>query len=137
MHEKNQAHGSIRVGRGRGGALALTALLASFAQRSAAAEQGFALNRFEPAERDSSWFALESLNLRGHGRWATGVIGDWAHRPLVIYDGSGNELQALLRDQVYAYVGGSVVFWDRLRLGLSFPVVLVSSSGAATPGGVL
>jgi OmpA-OmpF porin, OOP family len=126
--------GRGRARRARLAGLALTSLLASFAQRSSAAEEGFALNRFEPAERDSAWFALESLDLRGHGRWSTGVVGDWAHRPLVIYDSAGNELQALLRDQLYAYVGGSVVFWDRLRLSVSFPLVLVSTSGASNPG---
>ncbi|MEY2935826.1 MAG: hypothetical protein RL033_6575 [Pseudomonadota bacterium] len=101
---------------------------------ASAAEQGFALNRFEPAERDSEWFALQSLDLRGHGRWAIGIVGDWSHRPLVLYDAQGREVQALLRDQLYAYVGGSVILWERLRMGASFPLVLVSDGDAAQPG---
>jgi OOP family OmpA-OmpF porin len=112
-------------------------LLASFAllglERSASAE-GFALNRFEPSERGSDWFALESLDLRGRGRFAAGIVGDWAHRPLVIYDGAGNEIQALLKDQVYAYVGASIVWLDRIRLGATFPLVLVSTSDGALDG---
>jgi OOP family OmpA-OmpF porin len=98
------------------------------------AEDGFALNRFEPSERGSDWFALESLNLKGNGRWATGVVGDWSHRPLVLYDEAGNEVQALLGDQLYAYIGGSVVFADRIRMGLTFPVMLVSSGDPADAG---
>jgi hypothetical protein len=99
----------------------------------AAETDGFALNRFEPAERGSDWFALESLDLRGHGRWATGVVGDWSHRPLVLYDDAGNEVRALLRDQLYAYVGGSIVWFDRLRVSASFPLLLVNDVDAATP----
>jgi outer membrane protein OmpA-like peptidoglycan-associated protein len=99
-----------------------------------AAEEGFALDRFEPAERGSEWFALESLDFRGHGRFAVGIVGDWSHRPLVLYDESDNEVQELVGDQVYAYVGASVLFWDRLRLSGSMPVVLVNAGEDATPG---
>ena len=109
-------------------------LLLSALGGSASAEEGFALNRFEPSDRGSDWFALESLDLRGHGRWAAGIVGDWSHRPLVLYDESGNTVQALLEDQVYAYVGGSVVWWDRLRLSASFPMVLASTSESASAG---
>jgi outer membrane protein OmpA-like peptidoglycan-associated protein len=109
-------------------------LLVSTLGTSAMAQEGFALNRFEPSERGSEWFALDSLDLRGHGRWAAGVVGDWSHRPLVLYDEAGDKVQALLDDQVYAYVGGSVVWWDRLRLSASFPVVLASTTEAASEG---
>ena len=34
---------------------------------------GFAINRFDPSERGSEWFALESLDLRGEARLAFGV----------------------------------------------------------------
>lgn len=123
--------GAARLGRV---GLSLLVLASAAVGPARAAEQGFALNRFEPAEGDSDWFAMQSLDLRGHGRWATGIVGDWAHRPLVLYDAQGNEVQALLRDQLYAYLGGSVILWDRLRLGASFPLVLMSEGDAAAPG---
>lgn len=125
--------GNRTLGRAAGAAI-FSAFLVLPQERAARAAEtdGFALNRFEPAERGSDWFALESLDLRGHGRWATGVVGDWSHRPLVLYDGAGNEVRALLRDQLYAYVGGSVVWFDRLRASASFPLLLLNDGDAAT-----
>src|SRR5688572_18028686 len=137
----HRGSGDGRTARPQGGArrlrgvgLWLLALVCTSVQPARAAEQGFALNRFEPAEGDSDWFAMQSLDLRGHGRWATGIVGDWSHRPLVLYDAQGNEVQALLRDQLYAYLGASVVLWDRVRVGASFPLVLMSDGDAAQPG---
>src|SRR5688572_24043804 len=115
----------LALGRSPGRS-ALAGLLALSVATPAGAAEGFAINRFEPAERGSDWFELESLDFRGHGRWATGVVGDWAHRPLVIYDDAGEPLQAVLANQVFAYVGASAVWLDRWRLGLSFPLVLVN-----------
>ena len=69
---------------------ALTLLCAS----TALAEGGFALDRYEPSERGSDWFANESLDLRGNGRLALGAVGDYAYKPLVFYDANGDE-QAL------------------------------------------
>src|SRR5258708_6995739 len=90
------------------------ALLASllFATRTTPARaqqaEGFALNRFEPSERGGEWFALESLDLRGEGRVALGVVGDWGHKPLVLYATDGSEKNVLVEDQLFVHVGGGV-----------------------------
>ena len=52
---------------------------------------GFAIDRFDPSERGSEWFALESLDLRGEARLAFGVVGDWGHKPLVLYAPDGSQ----------------------------------------------
>jgi len=72
----------------------LLVLLAVPAYAQTTTQSGFALNRFDPSERGSDWFALESLDLRGHNRWAVGVVGDWAYKPLVLYDSAGDERTA-------------------------------------------
>src|SRR4051812_22971119 len=77
-----------------------------------AQSEGFAVNRFEPAERGSDWFSQESLDIAGHGRWAVGFTGDWAHKPLVVYDADGDEVAAILEDQVFAHLGGNVTIFD-------------------------
>ena len=54
-------------------------------EASYAQGQGFALNRFDPAERGSDWFVLDSLDLRGHLRPAVGLrrrLGLQAARPV-------------------------------------------------------
>lgn len=99
------------------------------------ASAGFALNRFDPSERGSDWFWAESLDLRGHNRWAIGLVGDWAYKPLVAYDADGEEVAAIVENQLYAHVGASAIFYDRLRLGVSAPVLLYQNGDDTTTGG--
>jgi OmpA-OmpF porin, OOP family len=91
----------------------------SFAQERG----GFSLNRFNPSERGSEWFSEDTLDLRGHLRFAVGAVGDYAHKPLVLYDEDDNEVSAIVKHQLHIHLGGSLVLWERLRLGLSVPVV--------------
>jgi OOP family OmpA-OmpF porin len=93
-----------------------------------AQQSGYALNRFEPAERGSDWFWGESLDLRGHGRVAVGLVADWAHEPLVGDNGQG--ATPVVRNQLFSHLGASVTLLDRLRFGLDMPVLLL---GDGTP----
>jgi outer membrane protein OmpA-like peptidoglycan-associated protein len=115
-----------------------TAAASCLAAMPAAAQsaEGFALDRFEPSERGSEWFALDSLDLRGHVRPAIGIVADYAYKPLVLYDASGDEKQALIKHQLFAHLGGSLVLWDRLRLGASLPVALVVDGSSGSVNGV-
>lgn len=115
--------------------LALAASLSAFSAQ-AQTKGGFALDRFDPSERGSDWFALESLDLRGNGRMALGVVGEWAYKPLVIYDENGDEVTAVVEHQVFAHVGGAVNLFDRLRLAASLPVSVVNSGDGGTVNGV-
>jgi outer membrane protein OmpA-like peptidoglycan-associated protein len=103
-------------------------LLASTAnaQSEPQAGQGFAINRYNPAERGSEWFATDSLDLRGHLRPALGLTMDYAHKPLAIYAGTGEERVVLIKNQLFMHLGGSFVLWDRLRLGVNLPVALLN-----------
>ena len=96
---------------------------------------GFALDRFDPSERGSDWFTTESMDFRGHLRPAAGVVGEWARKPLVSYQADGSERAALVRDQLFVHVGGSLVAWDRVRFGLNAPVALYQAGDDATVGG--
>ena len=57
---------------------------------------GCALPRFEPAASGSEWFALDSLDLRGHLRPAASLTFDYAYKPLVIYNADSTERAALV-----------------------------------------
>ena len=116
--------------RWAGLALALLALVP--ATPAQAQSQGFAINRFDPAERGSDWFAADSLDLRGHGRLALGVTGDFGHKPLVLYDRDGEELSAIIENQLFVHFGGSLVLWERLRLGVSMPLLAYQSGEGGT-----
>ncbi len=97
---------------------------------------GFAVDRFDPSERGSDWFTLESLDLRGHLRPAIGLVVDYAHRPLAFYDQNGNVVTSLVDNQLFAHVGGSLVLWERVRLGVNLPIGLYQNgdSGALSGG---
>jgi OOP family OmpA-OmpF porin len=98
------------------------------------ATPGMALNRFEPSERGSDWFANESLDLRGTARPALGVIGDYGYKAYVLRNPDGSENTGILVHQVYLHVGGALTLYDRLRIGVSLPIALVQHDG--TPGKV-
>ena len=118
---------------------AIGGLLAALLHGSVAAAQqaeGFALDRFEPAEHGSDWFAAESLDLRGHTRFAAGLVLDYGHKPLVLYDANGDELTAIVRSQLFGHVGGGVILWDRLRLSLNLPVAVFQDGDSGSSGGV-
>ena len=93
-------------------------------REAGAQQQGFALDQFDPAERGSDWFAVESLDLRGNVRPAIGVVMDGAYRPLAIYAPGGAVEESVVRNQVFAHAGASLVLWDRLRVGFNLPVAV-------------
>jgi len=83
---------------------------------------GFAIDRFEPSERGSEWFALDTLHIRGHLTPAAGVVADYGYKPLILRDQFSDEVGQLVKHQLFFHLGGSVVLWNRLRLGANLPL---------------
>ncbi len=115
--------------------VALTSLAGARAAR-AQQNQGFAIDRFDPANRGSDWFAADSLDLRGHGRLILGATADWANKPLVLYAPNGDEQQAVIENQLFVHVGADVLIGDRLRLGVNLPIAAYQSGSGVTIGGI-
>ncbi len=113
--------------------LTTTASFPAFAQSSPA--QGFALNRFDPSELGSEWFSLESLDLRGDGRLAFGVVGDWSHKPLVLYGADGSEKNQIVSDQLFVHAGGNIILANRFRLSASLPIAAYQKGNQVVVGG--
>ncbi|MDP9150038.1 MAG: OmpA family protein [Myxococcota bacterium] len=122
------------------GCVALCAVASS--AKAQPIQTGYASNNFEPSERGSDWFANESLDLRGPFRIAIGALGDYGYRGIIgQYKDDGNVAASVVRDQLILHVGASVVLAERLRIGLSLPVVLeqfghqaVDANGVQYPG---
>jgi outer membrane protein OmpA-like peptidoglycan-associated protein len=111
-------------------------ILASVFTASAAETTPQALNRFEPSERGSEWFVSESLDLRGKMRPAIGIVADYGYKPYVLVNRSnGEERSSVIASSFYLHPGASLVLWERLRLGLSFPIAVAQSGDSATIGG--
>ena len=117
--------------------VATTLSLIGAARHSQAQAQGFAINRFEPAERGSDWFVGESLDFRGEPSVAAGAVFDWAYAPLVLRGmGSpfGSSSRTVITDQILMHAGAAAVLGDRFRFALDLPVVLYQH-GQALSGG--
>src|SRR6185295_12492795 len=123
---------------GAGAAIAATLLFAAVPARAQTntTVKGFALDRFEPSGGGSDWFTLESIDFRGNGRPSLGVTGDFAYKPLVLYNRNDEEVATLIEQQLILHAGFSVNIFDRLRIGASLPIVLSQkgNDGATTVG---
>lgn len=105
----------------------VTTILILAITTTATAQEGFALDRFSPAERGSDWHANDSLDLRGHLRPAAGLVLDYARQPLVAYDAEGDVARAIIETQLFAHAGGALILAERLRLAVNLPLLLQSS----------
>jgi OmpA-OmpF porin, OOP family len=110
----------------------LTVASLLIAAPAAAQTGGFALDRFDPSERGSEWFAQDTLDLRGNLRPAIGVVGSWAYKPLVAYRADGEELAPIVRHQLVIHPGASLVVADRLRFAFNLPVALYQDGEPAS-----
>ncbi len=119
-----------------GGAAAATLFTADDARAQTEPTQGFSLNRFEPAERGSEWFAADTMDFRGKARPAIGATFDWGHKPLVVYNPDGSERTALVQNQVFVHIGAAFVLSERIRFGFNLPVAVYQQGTAASVQGV-
>lgn len=117
----------------RGVALISAALALGAPATALGQEKGFRVNRFEPAERGSDWFILDSLDLRAPTvRPAVGVIADY-HTPGLTTFGSNQ--QEVVANQLTLHGGASLTILDRVRLGLHLPFVATSEGAGHTIAG--
>ena len=65
-----------------------------------------------------------------------GATGDFGEKPLVLYNRDGDELKSIIEHQLYVHVGGSLVLWDRLRLGVNLPILAYQAGEGGTVQGV-
>ncbi len=103
---------------------------------SALAQDRFLVNRFEPSERGSDWFSLDSLDLRGEARPAIGVVGDYSARSLVLYNPDDSIKESVVRNQFIVHAGASFVFLNRFRIAADMPFQLFADGHNGTANGV-
>jgi len=102
---------------------------------TAQAEPGFAVARYEPAERGAGWLVVDALDFRARPRPTVGATIDYAYKPLVVYDDHGEERSALVRHQLLTHLGASFVLAERVRVGASLPLALYQDGESAFVGG--
>jgi outer membrane protein OmpA-like peptidoglycan-associated protein len=106
----------------------LSLCLAPTAARAQAT--GFAIDRFNPSERGSTWFAEDSLDFRGQVRPAVGLVAEYAARPLVIVNADGSTNSSPVKDQLILHPGAAVAFLNRFRAAFDLPVGVFEDGNA-------
>ncbi len=104
--------------------------------REAHATPGFDVERFDPSERGSTWFAADSLDLRGSSRSPIGLVLGWEKKPLVVTDQGGSTRTAIVRDVVTLHIGRAWILRDRFRLAVDVPFVPYTQGHPADLRGV-
>ncbi len=115
--------------------LAAFVALATGAADAAAQAQPYAIDRFNPSERGSDWFAEDSLDMRGGLRLAAGLVTGYADRPLVIVNANGGTAAAPVQDQVVLHPGLALTVANRFRFALDLPLEVFAdgTAGAVKP----
>jgi OmpA-OmpF porin, OOP family len=108
----------------------------AFAQTTTTANQ-FDANRFQPAERGSDWFSMDSLDLRGSGRFGVGATLQYARKPLEAFDATGPQgalvggtRSPVIGNALLLHPGFSINLIDRLRIGATIPIQLADGDDA-------
>jgi OOP family OmpA-OmpF porin len=115
--------------------LVLTALLASAVPAAAeTTAPGFALSRFEPSERGSRFFNLESLDWRSDGRPTLGLVLDYAYKPLIVDATNDAGDAVVVRHQLLGHIGGTINAGKSFRFGLNVPVVFYAAGALGQIG---
>lgn len=111
------------------------ALIASTAHAQSAGTRAIA--RLHPAAADSDWFAVDSVSFAGDREVSLAVTGDYAYRPLVIYNADDSRRVDIVRDQLILHFGASLTLFDRLRLSAVAPLYPYQDGDAASYNGMM
>lgn len=125
---------ALGVIRRRRLALVLVPALATTAAAQSAGSRAIA--RLHPAAADSAWFAVDSVEFAGHRELALSITGDYAHRPLVIYNADESRRVDIVRDQLLLHFGGSLTLYDRFRISANAPLAPYQDGDAADYNGM-
>jgi OmpA-OmpF porin, OOP family len=115
----------------------LTLLCAPVVHAEDSTAKGFALSRFEPAERGSHFFSAESLNWKNSGLPVFGFVADYAYKPLVMYQvtpAGPQELVTVAKNFALGHLGGTFNLGERFRVGADLPVVIYADGAAGQLG---
>ncbi len=110
-------------------------LLPAGALAQTPSNRGFALDRFDPAERGSDWFGIESLSFSGSRSPVLGATVDYAHQPLVLRRGD-DEIVDIVSDQFFLHLGASAALFQSLQLGINLPIAIIDDGNPAVVNGV-
>jgi OOP family OmpA-OmpF porin len=97
------------------------------------------LDRFAPSLPGDRFFGVEGADPGGHLLPRLMLLGDYAYRPLSLYDSNNNRLGVLVKNQLVLHVAAGVSLWDRLVVAADMPLSLLMNGetvgAASSPSG--
>ncbi|MEM9695348.1 MAG: hypothetical protein AAGA56_22585, partial [Myxococcota bacterium] len=93
-----------------------------------------ALNQYQPPEAGDDFMAVPGSTVDGHLQARGQLIFDYARNPLQLEDENGDTVATPVSDQGFLHFGASLALWDRLLVGLSFPLAVFQSGEEANVG---
>jgi OOP family OmpA-OmpF porin len=102
------------------------------------ADGTLALDRFQPAPAGDRFFGVQGGDPGGHLSPRFMLLGDYAYKPLVLYQGDDAQ-GAVVKNQLFLHVAAGISLWDRLWIFANMPLALVNSGetvqGYSVPSG--
>lgn len=93
----------------------------------AQSQEALALDRYNPSAAGDRFFGTASPYALGHLEFHGGVIGDYAHDPLVLRqettEGS-QDVGSVVEHQLFMHFNATLALWKRLSVNLNFPVAV-------------
>ena len=116
------------------GLAALLLGLALTIPASNVAAQGFSAQQFNPSvARTTGYLSTAGGAILPDKVWEFGLMLSYADDPLVLVDGEGDRLGALVHSQLSADLHAAIGLMDRFQIGLALPMVLVQSGDDDLP----
>jgi outer membrane protein OmpA-like peptidoglycan-associated protein len=110
-----------------------------WAPSSLAQSSGFSLDRFAPSLPGDRFFGVEGADPGGHLLPRLMLLGDYAYRPLSLYDANNNRVGVIVKHQLLLHVAAGVSLWDRLVVAADMPLSLLMNGqtveGFTSPSG--
>jgi OOP family OmpA-OmpF porin len=105
------------------------------------ADGGLSLDRFQPAPAGDRFFGVQGGDPGGHLSPRLMLLGDYAYKPLVLYQSGGNqEIGTVVKNQLFLNLAAGIALWDRLWVFANMPLALINNGSTtgdfAAPSGV-
>lgn len=125
-------------------ALSVLCCITGLASAQVAPTDSFSVHRFTPAPGSENYLSVDGSVTPGHMAISAGLLLDYAHRPLSLYEVTGSgpddyelgDAKDIVSMLFTGHLMGAITISDRIQIGLNLPLVYTSgeSWNATRPG---
>ncbi|HEY5282907.1 MAG TPA: porin, partial [Polyangia bacterium] len=103
---------------------------------TARAQDHLVLDRFQPAPAGDRFFGVEGADPGGHLLPRLMLLGDYAYRPLTVYQGSSDtKVGDVVSNRLLLHLAAGISLWDRLVVSVNVPLLLLTKGSDLSVGG--